>query len=375
MKQSKVARYVRNGLLLAMVLAVLGACADGLVDTPQENEGTSIGYKKGEPVKVRINLGSGGASRSMAADTVPWFSDTYEVVFRKDFAAGDLEDDPTTIGLDESTMHTGYYRGTGTKLTGYVSVEVPIAEDYDVLLLGGRGTTLLAAGYITGQDILADTANVVTITLKTLPLQWDTTAGNVFAPSPSPDPTATTNDFRFEYPSGTSATINAEKRRIEIPNGGPGNIFALKLNTAKFDPLITANAVSGKLTIKSYRANLWPRFEDGDKFVAPVLLTIGDLNLPPDTAVFGTASSGTIPGLDIDAVLEFELTYHAYGTPDSHGTAWIIRNGLVRGEDSTAELDNGGTPTGKGVGNGSYFVVKIGAGTPVGKEKALIPTP
>jgi hypothetical protein len=242
-----------------------------------------------------------------------------------------------------------------------------------VLLLGGKNTTLLAAGYITGQDILADTANVVTITLKTLPLQWDTTAGNVFAPSSPPDPTATTNDFRFEYPSGTPATINAEKRRIEIPHGTPGSIFTLKLNTSKFDPLITANTAGGKLTVASYRANLWPRFEDGAHF-GPVLLTTGDLNLPPDAAVFGTASNGTIPALDIDAVLEFELTYHAYGTPDSHGTAWIIRNGLVRKVDGPAQID-GGVPTGKGVDDGSYFVVKIGAGTPVGKEKALIPTP
>ncbi|MDR3130925.1 MAG: hypothetical protein LBU18_05200, partial [Treponema sp.] len=61
--------------------------------------------------------------------------------------------------------------------------------------------------------------------------------------------------------------------------------------------------------------------------------------------------------------LRFELKYQAFGTEDSGGKDWFIRNGLVRaGADSVKKADAGGSAAGGG--SGGKFVIRFGEGIP-----------
>jgi hypothetical protein len=66
----------------------------------------------------------------------------------------------------------------------------------------------------------------------------------------------------------------------------------------------------------------------------------------------------------VDALLEFELKYQAFGAEASGGRVWTIKNGLYNTPDDAPEYDGAGEPTGRGAGGGSHIPVKFGAGSP-----------
>jgi hypothetical protein len=70
----------------------------------------------------------------------------------------------------------------------------------------------------------------------------------------------------------------------------------------------------------------------------------------------------------VDALLEFELKYRAFGAEASGGREWTIKNGLYNTPDDVAEYDGAGEATGRGAGGGSYIPVKFGAGAPPDKK-------
>jgi hypothetical protein len=70
----------------------------------------------------------------------------------------------------------------------------------------------------------------------------------------------------------------------------------------------------------------------------------------------------------VDALLEFELKYQAFGAEASGGRVWTIRNGLYNAPDDAPEYDGAGEATGRGVSAGSHIPVKFGAGAPPDKK-------
>jgi hypothetical protein len=137
--ESKV-RYAYAGLILATVLAVLGACEGGLTEASQGAEAPPaeeapagapfIGEQEGDLVTVQVPLPKAvqnESSRSVDPGRIELLANYYEVLFKKD---------------------NTFYRGVGTDADGYVSVAVPVDTGYQVLLLAGYNQTLLAAGYI-----------------------------------------------------------------------------------------------------------------------------------------------------------------------------------------------------------------------------------
>jgi hypothetical protein len=165
-------------------------------------------------------------------------------------------------------------------------------------------------------------------------------------------------------------------------------------NLGKFEPLMLADVEteslsSLKLTLAAASAvRLWPRYITD--YFAPVAFSqntdapyIG-VPKPPhsysikklgdgfdDIAIYSPlffTSAADLPQRDVDALLEFELKYRAFGVSDHGGKVWTIRNGLYNAPDDEPELGGDGAPTGRGAGAGSYIPVKFGAGTPAEKK-------
>jgi hypothetical protein len=74
-------------------------------------------------------------------------------------------------------------------------------------------------------------------------------------------------------------------------------------------------------------------------------------------------AGGYLTGRDVDALLQIEWKYRAFGFGGSGGRLWTIRNGLYNTPDDQPEIGEDGEATGRGVGMGSYIHVKIGEGT------------
>jgi hypothetical protein len=148
-------------------------------------------------VKVPLPTQKQSASRSADSAAVQYFVDTYEVVFR----------DPT----DHSSLK--YYRATATASKGYISINVPSAKSYNVLLLAGYGRTLLGAGYIHSTYIEVGKENVITITVTAFTPQWNShrDVGNILQPSFP----GGANDFAFKaelkkYAEAQTGYVNAQ---------------------------------------------------------------------------------------------------------------------------------------------------------------------
>jgi hypothetical protein len=75
-----------------------------------------------------------------------------------------------------------------------------------------------------------------------------------------------------------------------------------------------------------------------------------------------------LPKKDVDALIQFDLKYRAFGFEGSGGRVWTIRNGLYNTPDDQPEFDGEGNATGGGAGGGSYIPVRFGDGTPVEKK-------
>jgi hypothetical protein len=375
------ARYLHNGLILGIVLG-LGACG-GLHDPSQETEVPSIGQKQGDLVNVKVAVGTGPSARSVSKDTVEFFANFYEVVFNKG---------------------TDFYRGEGTAAQGYVNVAVPVDSEYEVLVLAGYNRTLLAAGWLgltqavpggtpavdNRVTIKAGEANVLSIPVTRFPLQWDHTLT-----SAGVGPTAT-NDFEFVLDASGytgSAPVVLKDRYINLapvdPGGtyGPDQIdpaadkFTVTFNIAKLEPLINADinttgpGTDRKLTLADHKVRLWPRYvNDVFSYIVlnpPATITNGiyPTDVPLSFVSAPTATADRLPKRNVDGILQFELFYYAFGTTDSKGTKWIIRNGLNRTDDTLTAAEAGGTT---GTGPGSYFLVKIGSGTTTPGELVMV---
>jgi hypothetical protein len=397
----------------------LGACGEvnDPSQEPQESKAQDIGYNEGDLVTVKVAVPKQTSNRSVSDDNVEFYANLYEVVFKSQAGT--------------------YYRGEGTADQGYVNVPVPIGEKYEVLLLAGYNRTLLAAGWLgvtdavpgvsavpaeVGEgtdddpefpaipeipaipevdkrvDIKSGQANVVSIPVTKFPLQWDHGDLDPVTNGTQNNIIADTNDFAFSLNSSTytgATKVQVKDRYIilapeedsSIPSYGPSEIadadtFTVTFNIAKLAPLINADIATTnttsvrKLTIADYNVQLWARYVN-DEFPSVVLKsgTTPNVVYEADAPVSFTNTPGThkLPKRNVDGVLQFELTYYAFGTDQSKGTAWIIRNGLNRTkDDTTADKANGNTT---GTGPGSYFVVKIGSGTPIEDESVTINLP
>jgi hypothetical protein len=224
-------------------------------------------------------------------------------------------------------------------------------------------------------NIESGKANVVAITVQSIPPVWDGTlvisSGN--------------SDFAFSVGNGLSTiTAGAPDRFITLGSDTvlpvTGSTFSVAFNLLKLQPLIDAE--HSKLTLQGYNVRLLPRN-------AAYSFSTVNLTLPTaswlDTSVPGlytiTVGNGggtetetlsftnvtptqELPQKNVDGLLDFELTYRAFGSGESAGTtAWIIRNGLNRTED-------GGAGT-----LGGRFVVKIGTGTILPDPDVTVYTP
>ncbi|MDR2446019.1 MAG: hypothetical protein LBD58_01810 [Treponema sp.] len=282
-----------------------------------------------------------------------------------------------------------FYRGEGSADQGYISVAVPAGGRYEVLLLAGYDRNLVGAGYRGSHnaspdvvEIKAGRVNEVAIAVEAFPPQWNTKAENEIKTYP------VVNDFEFEadviFGAGNDASIR--DRYIQLgPATGLKDAYSPKdlvikarFNLAKFTPLILADVTntgsSDTLSIAKCNAQLIPRYIDD--YFAPVPLS-PVANDPDEEGKIDTKSPFSVTEplsfkgeaeflkkRDVDGLLAFELTYYAFGVPESGGIPWSIRNGLNgRAEDDIPERDGDGKPTGRGVGAGSRFLLKFGAGS------------
>jgi hypothetical protein len=81
-----------------------------------------------------------------------------------------------------------------------------------------------------------------------------------------------------------------------------------------------------------------------------------------------------LPNFDVDAVIQFELYYHAFGDPKFGGHRWTIRNRLFDYQlDGTPEYGvDEVAPTGKGVTTGSWILVRFGKGNGAGASSVQV---
>jgi hypothetical protein len=387
-----------TGLILAVIVAVLGACAGAFDEDSSQIDpaaGTTKGTKAGEMVKVKVRTASASLSRSMAVEGVERFVTYYEAIFK-------TKDGVTPVI---------YYRGVAPSSEGTIIIDFPIGNEYEVLLLAGTNNkTLLAAGHVPSQNILPNIANIVQIDMEKLPLQWNTLAYNSIEDKNED----TINDFEFSFTPGTAGSgapsldIDETTRFIKVVE--PKKIVAadtitLTVNLSRLETLFKADnattATTINLTLEAGIAKLWPRYTDGQFPPVPFAFmgrsidtptkklfpsTVGlvmDTADPPNPAVtsINFVSDGPLPDFDVEGSLEFELKYHAFGTrgedaKDSRGasfTSWSIRNGLNptagKADDSPEKI--GGGLTGRGISEYSDFPVKFGTG---GQHTVEIPT-
>jgi hypothetical protein len=155
-------------------------------------------------VGVRVSVPRTSGARSLNTETLEFFADTYEAVFRK-------------IGKN-TPAEDRYYRGEGDGAKGYISVSVPVGTGYEVLLIAGIGRTLVGAGYVGKNNspvgitdgkgpvnILPGVVNEVVIEVEKLAPQWNTKAQwfadpdnpNDFNVGMIPDPLAKGGDVSF----------------------------------------------------------------------------------------------------------------------------------------------------------------------------------
>jgi hypothetical protein len=370
------------------VLLVLGACGEvnDPSQEPQESKAQDIGYNEGDLVTVKVAVPKQTSNRSVSLDTVEYFTNTYEVVFRE----LELDTNGDVVGPLSPAV---YWRGDAKADQGYVDVSVLPNKTYDVLLLAGNNRTLLAAGYSDnsnkGWAIKTGQANIVTIEVTRFPLQWNDTELEI----------GDTTDFGFSaditaFDSNPAVKVGDRYINLAPVTGtlgagsvASGDTFTVTFNVGKLAPLYDAQ--DGDLTIQDYKVRLWPRYE-GELFTSVPFKDdegVGTEVLDGDgdgTGVFGGpylystfsdgstisfTTDGDLPKEDIDGVLQFDLTYYAFGDKLSKGTAWIIRNGRNATEDSTPSAESKGNT---GTGPGSYMVVKFGKGSDPRKESVTI---
>ncbi|MDR1986096.1 MAG: hypothetical protein LBP88_03865 [Treponema sp.] len=345
---------IHTGLMLA--LAVLGACDGGL---PLEDQETIdpitglplIGKNQGDLIAVRI----GTNNRSVDPTAVSGLAQFYEVVFK-------------------NSTGTAYYRGEAAASQGYISVAVPVGTGYEVLLLAGRNNrTLLAAGHVGSKNIQPGIVNVITIPATGITPVWDGLATPLAG-----------NDFTFDGTGGIAGLVAVDATNRYVRVGSPtvvptaGDTFSVGFNLLKLGPLLDAEGGSA-LTLQGSKVELLPRNADEDNFT-PVSFALSTITgsasitgtgpgpyaisgIASSTNLFGVTSNTALPAKHTDGLLQFALTYSAFGsaTPPARGgafTLWTIRNGINWEEDkiiAAGEADK----------LGGSIIVQIGSGNPL----------
>jgi hypothetical protein len=217
--------------------------------------------------------------------------------------------------------------------------------------------------------IEAGKTNVVTIELSTLALQWDTQSGQTLGTG-----TSSINDFLF---SATGSTLTIKDRYIALSKPtGDTETLSVEFNVGKLQPLINADVSNSNLTIAKHTVLLKAAYPETQDFNYNVTLAptnvegTGPYKYSTTSVTFkNDTATDKLPQMDVYAYLVFELEYRAFGTEDSGGTTWIIRNGLTRSTDDSPDGTTGKSAT----AGGSLFVVKIG--NPTGPFPTLVPTP
>jgi hypothetical protein len=300
-----------------------------------------------------------------------------------------------------------------------------------VLILAGskayQNLTLLAAGFTPGDYtskdnyITAGINNVISITLKSIPLEWNS-ATKAGAPSSLADITTDgKNDFGFTAKTaaaGSDIVVAVENRYVHIspltlpdadssdPNPPIVNtaVFNVKFYVGKFATtllLAEKGSNAGAITFAERRVKIEPLGNEL-KYFAPIKLGVAASDTPsgpelkagstsntntfiaasgvtlantyinffnkPDTT--GTDPKDVLPANNKDGKLIFELDYYAFGTDKSGGSLWTIRNGLNDDEDY-ASLDSTDL-TGDTDGGAIHLVFGAGDPTEVDSEGVII---
>jgi hypothetical protein len=307
----------------------------------------------------------------MTFDGARRYTNTYEVVFRK----------RTFTSTGWTITSTEYWRGEAAAAQGYISIVVPVGEDFDVLLLAGYNRTLLGAGYKTGVDIEADQANTVTMTVQAFPVQWDAHSANVIVydnngATPT-DRTKSKNDF--EFAATIAAYTSKDPLKIVVDNGeryvhvapvyttpdpelGPSKItnsskFKVTFNIAKFEPLIEADmrtvltndgdgdatdgddggatrtykkiddGASGRpgpgLTVEAAIVRLWPRYTAD--LVSPVDFAAASPNIIPAAIGAADGIGGIITEITETSTIFFTNRDEAIGLLPSQNVDMLLQ--------------------------------------------------
>jgi hypothetical protein len=372
-------------------------------------------------------VGGGGSdpvnsvSRSLDTTFTENNVDNYEIVFR-------------TI---ESPLPSGakaFYYASAKTVQGSISVGVYPGLTYDVLLLGGLGDALLAAGCVKDFPVISGQANVLHITLTKVSPQWDIITGSSVS---TVNPISAKNDFAF-FVSGLSKTdtdeidVDAGTRSVIVgatvapATGNPGVVTGTNLfvafNMSKLWPLIhaakksTESSANYLLKFEKQEVSLVSEKWDTKKLSAeqpelfslvsftpetssnvslglsgvtwdssniavsvPSTANLADFQQPGDVVIEYKAKGSDLPAVNTKGSLLFKLRYRAFGVASTNTTAnhsgktWTIQNGLNDEPDapsSTADVANTGDTNGDGIGGA--FPVVFGVGAPVSTADSTI---
>jgi hypothetical protein len=270
------------------------------------------------PLTVLNSLSGTGTDRSLA-DTFPVkeLIDYYEVVF---------------------TDGTGYYKGVAEKGQRYLTLTVPVGNDYKVLLLAGNSHygTLLASAYESGVNIVPGT-NTVSMTISPIIINAD--------------------DIIFTINGGTTQSVqtmsSGRKYRYVALSKGDLNVVLTVNFDGQLDNLADAQggtsftAISHTLTISPYGV--------GEPFYPPYSVT----SSPPNVSIAASHDYTAIPAMpsiDVTGIAQFEIKYCAFGTTASGGRTWYITNGLNSGAVDIKDEIGGGILVIVGDGGGAVTI-------------------
>ncbi|MDR3130126.1 MAG: hypothetical protein LBU18_01115 [Treponema sp.] len=399
-------RSVFSAFTALAAVAVFAACSYPSAPAAETADPAAIFPDAAGLVRVTVPLPAGGGggsdpvtsiSRSVSKTGIRIEADYYEAVFKTIPNGGDPL--PTRV--------KPYYTGAANKEDGYINIAVTPGYSYKVLLLAGstdyQNRTLLAIGYTTA-TINTGVNNIVSIIMNAVPLQWDT--------SILPQTLSAANDFKFTAISSgtTNLPISIGNRYVhispdttEVPDGSPAAdvaipataVLSVQFNAGKLADLFKAERVGaattgGSLTFAARNVRIDAvRTTDAKGFATinlePARLTGGTLNTSAELLLNATGESfvpaastndaglanltitfknsatapNILPANNKDGYLIFELDYYAFGTAESGGKLWTIRNGLNSNPDTKAKTT--GT-TGDGAGGAFHLV--FGAGDP-----------
>jgi hypothetical protein len=295
-------------------MCLVTACGGSFPDYSTENAGNG---------NVRIPLAvlpsPSGTERSLYNDVaVKELIDYYEVVFKGG---------------------SGYYKGIADRGQRYLTLTVPVGDDYKVLLLAGNSHygTLLASAYNGDVDIVPGT-NTVSMNISAIKIN----AG----------------DLKFVINGGSPQSVQSrpissgrEYRYISLSQGDTNIVLTVEFH-GQLDNLASAEGAGGTFTAISNVLTVLP-YGGGSSF--PLYVESDSVSVSSDS--FSYAAIPAIPSNDVTGIAHFEVKYCAFGTTDSGGRTWSITNGLNSGTMDIKDDIGGGILV--IVGNGGTVVLPL----------------